>query len=261
MPAIDPERLQRQSEELRQLMAEPERLVRRASDLLDFYADRTRRPSATSEIADTTWLLGVPRPVLRAFGRALSEGAQRYPLGSRQAADLLWDAGYREARRLACAILSGETSAWIGDWVEDRTLTCDDPPALTPLAEEGLLGWRGAHPAEFLERCRSWLESSSGRLQLLAVKALQAAVDDPAFNGLPKLFRTLDGQLGHLHGQSRRVVAELIEALARRSAPEAARFLLDQLASDQPGSASLIRSSLAAFPPSQASHLRRALSR
>jgi hypothetical protein len=261
MPAIAPERLQKESEELRQLMAEPQRLVRRVMDLLDFYADRTRRPRSSSDLAGTTWLLGVPRPVLRAFSRALAQGAQRYPLGSRQAAELLWDAGYRESRGLASAILSGETGSWVGEWVESRSRTCDDLPALRPLAEEGLLGWRSAQPEQFLDGCRRWLESDSARLQLLAIRALEAAVDDPAFSDLPGLFHALDGQLGRLRGQSRRVVGELIEALARRSAPEAAKFLIDQLASNQPGSGSLIRSSLAAFPPSQASHLRRALSR
>jgi hypothetical protein len=90
--------------------------------------------------------------------------------------------------------------------------------------------------------------------------SLHAAVEDPAFEDLPTVFQLCAGLAEKVRGEERRALYAVVTALARRSPPEAARFLTDELANGESGARRMIRETLSAFPRHQRELLRRTLS-
>lgn len=260
MPAVNPERLKQQVEDLLTMLGDPVALKRQCLDLLDFYADHTRRSVASGGVKDADWVFSVPRPVLRALSHGLRSRTQEKPALMLPNATVLWEARYRETRLLASAILGGIQQPEVAQWAEARVPNCDDSVVLKELASQGLAGLREADPAAFLERVSGWLGSTHRWLRLFALMALHAAVENPTFEDLPTVFRLLSGVSEKARGESRQVLYALVRTLTRRSPPESARFLLDELAREVPGIQRMIRASLGNFPARQKELLKHALS-
>lgn len=260
MPAVNPERLRQQVEDLLTLLGDQVALKRQCLDLLDYYADHTRRSIASGGVKYTEGVFGVPRPVVRALSQGLLSRTQQKPALMLPTATSLWEAGYRETRLLASAILGGIQQLEVAQWAEARASNCDDSVVLMALASQGLAGLREAEPAAFLERVSGWLGSTHRWLRLFALMALHAAVENPTFEDLPTVFRLLSGVSEKARGESRQILYKLLNTLTRRSPPESARFLLDELARKVPGIQRMIRASLGNFPARQQELLKHALS-
>jgi len=260
MPAINPERLRQQVEDLLTVLGDQVTLKRQCLDLLDYYADHSHRSFASGGVKGTEWVFGVPRPVVRALSQGLRSRTQQKPALILPTATTLWEAGYRETRLLASAILGGIQQMEVAQWAEARASNCDDSVVLMELASQGLAGLREAYPTAFLERVSGWLGSTHRWLRLFALMALHSAVENPAFEDLPTVFRLLSGVSEKTRGESRKVLHALLRTLTRRSPPESARFLLDELAREVPGIQRMIRASLGHFPTRQQELLKHALS-
>lgn len=260
MPAIDPERLKIQVDRLLEVVSDPVALQRGCVELLDFYADRTQKSIATGEVDETYRAFGAPKPLMRALSFGLRSRLAQHPTSSFSTAAALWEAGYRETRALASAILGELDVEDVPDWAETWVLTCDDQIAVEELANQGLTNWRKADPTRFLGRVELWLGSTQKKLQSFSLLALMSAVEDPSFEDLPTVFRILDGTTGTFDGALFLVLSRLINALSRRSPPEAVRFLMDELAHERESTRRLIRNTKENFPPRQRDLLERALS-
>lgn len=260
MPAVNPERLRQQVEDLLTLLGDQVALKRQCLDLLDYYADHTRRSLASGGVKDAEGVFGVPRPVVRALSQGLRSRTQQKPALILPTATVLWEAGYRETRLLASAILGGIQQMEVAQWAETRASNCDDRVVLMELASQGLAGLREADPTAFLDRASEWLGSTHRWLRLFALMALHSAVENPTFEDLPTVFRLLSGVSEKARGESRKALYALLRTLTRRSPPESARFLLDELAREVPGTQRTIRASLGHFPARQQELLKHALS-
>jgi hypothetical protein len=260
MPVINPARLAKQMEDLFSQINDPVAFRRQCLDLLEFYADRTRRPGVSKGMEDTGKVFNVQPPILRALSSGLSGRLQGNPSLSGQIAAELWAAGYRETRLLAASIVGWQDRAEVAELAEQWVTDCEDRQALSELASSGIAGWRKADMSGFLERVSLWLDQRSRRLRHFALMALKAAVEDSSFEDLPTVFRILAGVVDKVRGESRQSLFELVRAMARRSPPETARFLLDELAHDSVKARHMIRSTLEAFPAHQQELLELALS-
>ncbi len=259
MPAVNPERLKKQVDDLQELLEDPTAFVRQCLDFLDFYADRTRRPTKSQRAERMNQDLNAPRPVMRALINGVRSRTKKQPALSKPAATALWNTGNHDARLLACAILGDLRRPEVAKWMERWALDCDDRADMAKLAFQGLTGWREADPESFMEKIEVWLTASNRRLRLLALMALQSAVEDATFKDLPTIFRLLSGVSSKVRGESRQVLYTLVRTLAKRSPPEATRFLLDELACEIPGSRRMISSLLEDFPTRQHDILESAL--
>ncbi len=260
MTAINPERLKKQVDHLLDTVSDPVELQRGCIELLNFYADRTLKSIATGEADERYHTFGAPKPLMRALSFGLRTRLKEHPTSSFSAAAALWEAGYRETRVLASAILGELNGEEVPVWAEAWALECDDQIALWELANQGLVSWRRADPTSFLERVRNWLSSTQKRHHSFALFALQSAVEDPYFEDLPTIFRLLDGITGRFTGALFHGLNQLINALARRSPLEAARFLMDELAHGSGGTKRLVQNALKRFPIHQRDLLERTLS-
>ncbi|OGO14526.1 MAG: hypothetical protein A2Y93_00890 [Chloroflexi bacterium RBG_13_68_17] len=261
MPAIDPARLRRQVEDLGAQGREAALLRARTLELLDFYRDRTRRPSAAARAADPNRrTLGVPRPVLRAVARGLDELLGPDADARLALAGELWEAGLAESQYLACCVAGALPVEQAVNWAAGRAKLSDSRAALKDLAEQGLSDLRAQHPQHLLEAVERWMRSGDPRLRALAYFAAASQVDDEGFRDLPAVFRLVESTLQDAGGFPQPALQQLIEAMARRSPPEAARLLIDELGRAIPGIDDMVRLTLPAFPPFQRGRLERALS-
>ncbi len=262
MPSVNPTRLAQQAQGLAELLATPQALQRAAVELFDFYADRTLRSGRRSGAHLSPRAFGAPNPVVRAAERSVAAGARERPECVWPAAQALWRVGYRETSLLAIALLASLAEDEVGQWAAEVAAGCRDPIVLEALADRGLSAWRRADPPRFLRAAGSWLRpKGSVALQAFALLALRAAVHDPEFEDLPGLIKLIHGLAARVRGERLRALQELVRALARRSPPEAARFLLDELQKGGEPAARLAKRSLEAFPARYQQTIRRALLR
>jgi len=260
MTAVKPTRLNEQIDEVLNLISDPIALRRKCVDILDLYADRTRRPNLMETMDEAAHSLRVPRPVIRAFGVALRRRAQEQPEHARAASAALWEAGYRETQLLACSILSGQVHDDVSKWAIDHVAKCDDQEVVAEMAKVGLHSWRVSDVPRFLSAEEVWLNDSNRRIRSFALLALSAAAGDDQFKDIPSIFRLIVGFTAKAKGGERRALRRLIQALVGRSPPEAARFLIDEIADGGNPAENFSRSVLDFFPSRQRRLLDRTLS-
>jgi hypothetical protein len=260
VPAINPERLAQEVNDVKELIGNPPKLRWRVLDILDFYADRTRRSPASLRPGHADKKFGVPRPVLNALERGLKESTQEHPELRTTVSEELWRMDYRETRYLAITLLETRPLEEILNVVESWSLETKDYELLRKLALTLVTSWKKDHFRGFSSASTKWLKGQQIPLKLFAMLTFQSAVDDPDFSDVPLIFRFLRvydfGGIPEIN----RAVSDLIRSLSQRSEAESARFLLDLLEKDAPTGRKLIRSVMECFSPDQQLRLKHALS-
>jgi hypothetical protein len=261
MPAIDLARLRRQVDGLGALSTDLPQLQAQILELFEFYRDRTRRPTAAARAADPgRRSLGVPRPVLRALARGLDEALPPSTEVRLTLADQLWGTALAESQYLAARLVGTVTGAGAADWVAGCAAGTESRAALKQLAGEALSSLRSDAAAELFVAIERWMRSENPRLRALAYFASAPLVEADGFQGIPDLLGLLESTLKDAGGFAQPALQELVEALARRVPPEAARMLIDELGRAIPGIDQLVRLCAPAFPVFQRGRLERALS-
>lgn len=210
MPAIDPDRLTRQLEELRTRSNDPEQIARGVQNLTEEYSGQTGSS-------------GLPVPVMRSLRATL------HLLGQPKAiSEALWKSGMRDSQVLAAGLLgriedpdvAATAEKWVGQNVPIEIVR--------ELGDRGLSGWRRANPKGFMNQLTGWLEDRKRRSRVLAVYALRGRVRDPDFEDLPSVLGLVEGRLTGVRGEMREAWVALITALAKVAPEETARFLNDE---------------------------------
>jgi len=257
MPAIDPGRLEREVEHIRTLLPDVGRVTRQASDLMERYADRTRRPGSTSRSQPR---LTVPHPVVMTLARSLHAGTIGDVDAQGTLADSLWETEQTELRRTAAAMLSMRQDDGVPVLAERWARTCTNASVREELAGKGIQAWRDAQPEEALQQMKIWLEKPWTHVQAFTLLVLQELVAQPGFDNLPAIFHLLHPVSRFERREVRIALQALVEILIERSPPEAAFFIIDELASGHKRAVQLARKTLKAFPRDQQRLIRRALS-
>ena len=212
MPAIDPQRLAGQLDNLRTHSGDPDQIALEVQDLIEEYSDRTRSPAPA-----------LPAPFIRSLRAALHELGQQVAVS-----EALWNGGLPDARRLGAGLLERvedpEVAATAARWASQNVPI----KIVRELGERGLSGWRRKHPAGFLDQITRWLDGRKRRSRVLAVYALIGRVRDPNFEDLPTAFELLEGRLAGARGEMREALVALIAALIDVAPEETASFLNDE---------------------------------
>lgn len=259
MPAIDLARLAREVERLEALFGSPQELRRATLDVLGFYAQRARRAPDSAEVMDGERALGVPPPVVRAIGAGLQGQARRAPAAALPVAAALWDAAEREARLLACWVLSALPQEQVAAWLEARAGELDDPAVLKAAVERGLEAWRRADGKAYVAQLDRWIASPRSAVQALGLRALEAGLDLPEMEDLQFAFQALTRLPRPARGEARSALESVLTRLADRSPAEMTRFLLEEIERQVPGIEKLARSLAGRLPPAQRERITAAL--
>jgi hypothetical protein len=226
-----------------------EEFVRAIREIVEYYADRTKRSTAASEALIMSRVLRVPQPVLTAICSAIHEQPDIPPSARLEAAEALWDLGYRETRKIGICLVRGLEAEQLLPVLEQWSAVCDDRQVLRWMAEEGLKQWWDAAGVGLWRTLRSWMAADGQHLRHLVLLALLIRVDRSTDDAdLPKIFRLLRGAVGNVRGDSYTTLVDLVQALARRSRQETARYLIDEMKRGTPGIGRMVRSCLKEFP-------------
>jgi hypothetical protein len=101
--------------------------------------------------------------------------------------------------------------------------------------------------------------SLQGAAATVALLTLQQIIPALEADGLPRVLAVLGSAPVPTAGESWRAYLEVLRAAARRSPPETARFLVDEIERARPGAMRMARQLLADLPPSQRGAVRGAL--
>ena len=257
MPAVELSRLQHQIDHVTEVFGDPLRLRSRSLDLLEFYSVRVR-PGSSGGRTGTVRSLGVPTSVMRAIEQSLAVRADADPYAGAMAAETLWATPVMEARWLAVSLLERQPLASLPDWISAWSRSAEDPQLLERLAAGPLRRiWRG-DPELFWRTAAAelWSDSASTTVTLLA---LERIVPDLGPDDLPRVFSVLEEAPVPHAGEAWRAYLEVVRVAARRSPPETARFLVDEIEHARPGATRLARQTLSELPPRQREALRQAL--
>ena len=259
MPAIDLARLTREVERLEGLFASPGELRRATLDVLEFYAQRARRAPVGVEGTSGERALDVPPPVVRAIGAGLQTQARREPPAALPVATALWEASERQARLLACWVLSALPQEQVAAWLEERAGDLEDPVVLAAAVDRGLEAWRRANGQAYVAQLDLWIASPRSAVQALGLQALEAGLDLPELEDLQHAFQALARLPRPVRGEARRSLESVLTCLADRSPAETTRFLLEEIERKAPGVEKLVRSMAGRLPPVQRERLTAAL--
>lgn len=248
MPAIQPEQLERQIDDLLTQVDDPSRFTRSCMNLLDFYADRTKRPRGSSASVEIAQVLRVPRPVMKSICVRIAQSAQGQPQTWLTISRRLWEEGIREARQVAACALGKSPQEKIPELVEDWAITCEDDYALNDVTSMGLKMWRSEDLERFYDTIARWLADPRVRIRHLAILALIGRLEDEDFKEVPQMLNMLGGLSARLRGSSQRSLVSLIRNLVEISSPEVAKHLIEEIKSNVEGAERLAQNALSAFP-------------
>ncbi len=257
MPAVDLSRLDRQIDHVTEAFADPARLRSRCLDLLEFYASRVRQGSSGGRTG-TVRSLGVPAAVIRAVERALCAQAEADPHAGAMAAETLWASPVMEARWLAVSLLEIQPQQSLPEWIVAWSESAEDPHLLERLAAGPMRGMWRSDSDRFWRAVAADLESE-GAPMTVGLLALREVIPDLAPADVPRIFELLAVAPAPQAGEAWRAYLDVLRAAARRSPPEAARFLVDEIERARPGATRLARQTQSDFPPREREALRDAL--
>jgi hypothetical protein len=263
MPAIQPERLKRQSQQVAALFNEPAAFREALHDLFEFYADRTRRPGQSGAPAPLLPAFNLPPPVLRHLRRRLEPLAVEDPAPTLALSDLLWADPHLECRLLAAWLL-GRAAPLPPEPVLERLAAWAQPlretQLITALVTAGSSRLRAEAPQAYQAQVAGWLKSSATAAQTVGLEALIPILQDQGFLNLPAVFAWITPLIHHAAIEVRPYLLDVIRILAERSPGETASHLRQAL--EIPGEATpgwLIRKTLALYPAEIQAGLRSAL--
>jgi hypothetical protein len=264
MPAIQPARLKIRATELSTKATNPEDFCRAYHEFLDYYADRTYRPGQVGEPPPLLPAYHVPRPVLRAVEKEMSQFADDHRGAALDLADALWGELFLEFKLLAASVV-GKVSpipaksvfrrveSWSGPSTEERLENA--------LVNSGLERLLFEHPDVYFQKILTWLRSKKLNFNRLGLKAIPPLLESGKFEDYPPLFKQLSKKM-RLEGNPLKTdTLRAIEVLASRSPEETALFLSKTMVSagEYPNIAWYVRKSLGFFPPDLQSYLREIL--
>jgi hypothetical protein len=260
MPAIRPDRLKREAEELEGLIDNPAALRWRVVDLLEFYADRTRRYGMTERIADATIRFRVPNPVMQALKSALVSSTKQSPENSLVIAQELWSVEVQEARLLAIGVLANAQPDEIIETIAKWVRVTRDSNVLISLANLAYVGLKPQGEETLRDQLEKWLKSRSDPIQRLAIFVLKAAASDSERDRVHMVFETLSN-VGFRRGLiTQKGYYELLEFLVEKNPAESAGYLLLGLKRGRSNLKALARDLLPNFPRHQRERIEHELS-
>jgi len=251
MPAIDLNRLLKQSSRLSDFFFVPDEFARHLNEMLDFYVDRTIRKQPAVAPSANLPTYHTPSVILKQIEQEIYSNAGEYPEAALELADRLWDEGYLETRLLAAYLLGrippqeerllARLTAW--------TQQIHDPGLRAKLLDSGLTRMRKETPQKFLDLISQWLHPERTRMWANGLHAAISAISDPSFVNLPPLLKVLEPIMEAAPAKLQEEIREFVLLLYKTSPTEAVYFLRQVLInSNEPMTAITFRRISPSFP-------------
>lgn len=263
MPAIQLERLRRQSSELAQSFGKPETFIHQLESIFEYYSDHTSRPSQAGKPPPLLVTYKIPNPVMRQILRDLKAQAIDNSEAALNLVEVLWSVPKFEFRLLAIQIMgtippenNEEITNRLVNWVQGN----QEELLFDSLADQGLIYLRNSHLNFLIEEIGKWVAAKQINLKKLGVRALTNILIELHYENLPVIYRMIKPLIVDAPKQLRSYLLELILQLIPISAPETAQFLKEILESKNSKTTIwLIRRSIEHFPDEIGINLRSSL--
>lgn len=263
MPAIIPQKLRNQAQELAQAFLDPDAFLKKITYLLEIYADRARRHSQAGVPKPLLFAYSVPQPVLNQVLLALDPYIARNPTQAIALSQRLWAQPNLECKKIALEIIARLPQSYIVQamsCVQSWIVPTEDIQMIGELLQRGLSAARRQTPQKYLQLVTHWLSSNETFEVQIGLRALDSYVQEAYFQDLPTVLKLLQPLVWKVPRGVRADVLEVIRALAQRAPIEMAYFLEQSIKNERAvDTAWIIRQVLPSFPPDTAQKLRQAM--
>jgi hypothetical protein len=247
MPAIHLPRLRKQVSELAKYCSEPPVFLDKLKDLFNYYGDRTLRPSQVAARPVSIQAANVPRPVLRQVVSELTPYATSTPHIILNLCRELWRYGWLEHRMLACQLagkLPNDHAEDIVFMIETWCYENHEESLVDAMATSSLIALHKDNSDLLISKALEWITHPAGgtpqiaaavilNFQKLGLRSLAPLIDDPEYENLPKIFKTMKPILQAPPKILRPDLLNLLRILGRRS-PQETTFFLRSLLNESP---------------------------
>ena len=251
MPAIDLNRLRKQTSRLADFFFVPDEFIRHLHETLDFYVDRSKRKQPAIAPSANLPTYHTSNVILKQIEKEIQRPAEGYPDATLVLADRLWDEGFLETRLLAAFLLGrippqeerllARLTAWTGQ-TYDLNLRAN-------LLDHALARVRKETPDQFIELISEWLQPERTRLWSNGLQAAISAVSDPSFQNLPPLLKVIEPVVEAAPAKLQNEIEEFVLSLYKASPTETIYFLRRVLTnSHDPMTAITFRRIASSFP-------------
>lgn len=263
MPAVHPERLQNQVNELAQYFDQPDLFIHRLIDLLEHYSERVNRPGQSGEPGPLISAYRLRPPVLRQIIQVLNSYPGVEPELTLAICDNLWDQPILECRLISVALV-GNLPISCKPQVMTRAMKWIEAGPEESLVEavmgEGLVTIRNQDPQEILNLAKLWIDSQKIDVKLRGLQVLVPLAAYQAIDLFPEIYDLIEPYLLVTPQKLRHHINVLVAILARRSPVETAYFL-EQLLShpESKDTPFMVRQNIDQFPDDLQGSLRKAV--
>ncbi len=251
MPAIDLNRLRKQTSRLPDFFFVPDEFIRHLHEMLDFYVDRSLRRPEAAPLSNSLPSYQTPAVIMKQIEQEIQRTATDYPDAALELADRLWDEEYLETRLLAAFLLGrmppqserllARLTAWTGH-VQDVSLRA-------AMLDNSLARMRKESPDQFIKAISEWFRPERPRLWSNGLQAAISAVSDSSFQNLPPLLKVLEPIMEAAPANLQDEIKAFALALYKFSPTETIYFLRQVLAnSNDPMTAVTFRRISRSFP-------------
>lgn len=263
MPAVHPERLQNQVNDLSEFFDQPEVFVHRLNDLLEHYSERVYRQGQSGEPEPLLSAYRIRPPVLRQIIQEINSHSDARPELILDICDQLWEQPTLECRLISVNLI-GTLPVTFKEQVLTRTVRWIESDPGESLVEailgEGLSSIRDKNPKDILDLAESWLNTEKLEVNLWGLQALVTLATYQDIDLFPQIFDFIEPYLLVTPQKLRYHISVIVAVLARRSPVETAYFLQKLLSHpESKDTAFMIRQSIDKFPDEIQLKLREAL--
>lgn len=263
MPAIQPERLKEQAQELAASFDESGMFLRKLHQLLEFYSERVNRPGQSGEPAPLINSYNVRPPVIRQIVHTIKTHHSGDPEQILHICDALWEEDNLECRLISSCLLGQVSDQYFDDVifrVNRRLDEENEEKMVDAMLGDGLLSIREEDIKRVLDLVETWLNDETIEKQRYGFQALLSFTNGQMQEVLPYVYNLIQPFSLQIPQELRYHVRSLFQILARQS-PSETTYLLTQSLSHPDGTdtAWLIRQCLSEFPEETQERLRPAI--
>jgi len=228
VPAINPDRLKKQIEQLGNTYENPEVFVSQIKTLFEFYENHIVRTGQSGKPDPLIQAYHIPKPVIRLIIQETSLNITQNPDIALEICDLLWKIPYLETQQLAAIILgripvppSEKVLEKLNQWLQKDT----DPQVINFIIEEGLTNlFENDLPTIFVI-IEDWLNSNDPFYIRIGLESTLLIIKNKNFNNLPIIFRLLDPLICNIPNEVSPELISVLEELIKISPNETSFFL------------------------------------
>ncbi len=252
MPAINPQEVETQINQLFTYSNQPEYFISRLQKLFERYADHVYRPGKASALPSLVASYHVPPPLLHELEKKLSAYSKTNPKQALSLAEALWELNYIEFKVITIPILKAipiTESSSVFSLIEKWIIHCKNRDLIKMLRDLMADQFFTADPLLLIDQIQRWIKQDNLPIKKFGYQVMTKSIANCPFDYLPAIYKITQTSLYETTPVLRDEITDTFIELTKRSPKEVAYLLHSAYQmKPHPNFKRIIRATMAYFP-------------